>query len=104
VPWVPLIVKTVATTDDGLAELVEATERHHAYLRESGRLEERRGRELAAEVGSLVRDMAGQAAHAWARTEGTWEETLAQVTARRVDPRTAAHGLITRFLAHLGRD
>ena len=96
--WVPPIVKTVATSDEGLADLVAATERHQRYLAESGRFETRRRRELTAEVRGLVRELAGQAACAWAETAGQWERAVTAVVARQSDPRTAAGGLVREFL------
>jgi LAO/AO transport system kinase len=96
--WVPPIVKTVATSDEGLADLVAATERHQRYLAESGRLETRRRRELTAEVRGLVRELAGQAACAWAKTAGQWEPAVTAVVTRQSDPRTAAGGLVREFL------
>ena len=96
--WVPPIVKTVATSDEGLTDLVAATERHQRYLAESGRFETRRRRELTAEVRGLVRELAGQAASAWAETAGRWERAVTAVVARQSDPRTAAGGLVREFL------
>lgn len=98
--WLPPVVKTVATTDEGLGNLLEAAENHRRHLAESGGLEAWRRRELDAEVRGLIRDMAGQAAFAWAETAGAWTPTLADVVARRVDPRAAAAGLVRDFLDH----
>jgi LAO/AO transport system kinase len=96
--WVPPIVKTVATSDEGLIDLVAAAERHQRYLAESDRFETRRRRELTAEVRGLVRELAGQAACAWAETAGRWERAVTAVVARQSDPRTAAGGLVREFL------
>ncbi|MEW6032213.1 MAG: methylmalonyl Co-A mutase-associated GTPase MeaB [Bacillota bacterium] len=101
-PWVPPVVKTVATTDEGLPELLRAVEAHHEHLRATGGLERWRRRELAAEVRGLVRELAGQAAHAWATADGAWEELLSRVQRREIDPRSASEGLVQEFLRHAG--
>ncbi len=97
--WVPPVLKTVATADQGLAELYQAAEDHHCYLVSSGRLEAWRRRELEAEVRSLARDLAGRAAFAWAEAAGAWDGLLTEVLERRTDPRTAAARLVGEFLA-----
>ncbi|MFC4541147.1 methylmalonyl Co-A mutase-associated GTPase MeaB [Halosolutus amylolyticus] len=48
--WVPSVELTVATTGDGIADLVEAFDDHYAFLRESGELEETRSRRFEQEV------------------------------------------------------
>ncbi|HCJ10140.1 MAG TPA: methylmalonyl Co-A mutase-associated GTPase MeaB [Clostridiales bacterium] len=97
--WTVPVVKTVATTDEGMEDLFAAAERHREHLAATGELEAWQTRELAAEVTGLIRDLVGQKAQAWAETAGAWEETLAQVAARRMDPRTAADTLVAEFLA-----
>ncbi len=96
--WVPPVVKTVATTDEGLEDLTRAVDEHFEYLAASGRLEAWRRRELDAEVRELVREMAGQEAMAWASRAGAWDETFRRVAARQADPRTAAAALVREFL------
>jgi len=96
--WVPSIVKTVAVSDEGMENLFDAAERHYRHLSSSGALEEWRRRELEAEIRGLVRDLAGRQALAWAETAGTWDETFSRVATRSVDPRTAAAGLVHKFL------
>jgi LAO/AO transport system kinase len=49
------ILKTVATTGEGVAELAQAVERHRDMLKESGMLEERKRMIAAAEVTELAR-------------------------------------------------
>src|SRR5258706_14354916 len=58
--WRPAIVLTEATRGEGVPELWEKIEAHRAYLVESGRLEERRGRHPA---GGGVAGAAARAQH-----------------------------------------
>ncbi len=96
--WLTPVIRTVATTDEGLRSLLEAAKNHQSHLAETGELEAWRRREIDAEVRGLVYDLAGQAAFAWAETAGAWAAALADVVARRVDPRTAAADLVGEFL------
>jgi LAO/AO transport system kinase len=48
--WRPPIVKTVAVRGEGIAEVVEALEKHHAWMDEHGVLAERRRRRAAQEI------------------------------------------------------
>ncbi len=52
--WVPEVVTTQAISGEGIAELVAAIERHAAYLRESGELQERRRAAMAHRVRQLA--------------------------------------------------
>lgn len=98
VAWLPPVLKTVATSDQGLGDLVAAVDSHYRFLEESGGLAIRRCRELDAEIRGIIRDVAGQAACAWAETAGSWAEAFTRVIARRVDPRSAASELVSEFL------
>lgn len=102
--WRPPVIKTIAVSDEGLEELLEAAEEHWRYLASTGRLEARRREELETELRTLVAEAAGRAAFQWADAVGLWEPVFSSVLDRRVDPRTAASGLVERFLtAERGR-
>ncbi|RJQ06313.1 MAG: methylmalonyl Co-A mutase-associated GTPase MeaB [Bacillota bacterium] len=101
--WKPPVLKTVATADRGLDAVLAAAHDHYLYLESSGSLQARLERELNAEVRGLVRDLAGRAALDWARSAGAWDSALSEVLARRTDPRSAAAGLVTRFLGRVQR-
>jgi LAO/AO transport system kinase len=66
--WVPPVFTTVAAKGEGLAELIAALDRHHAWLAESGTLAERRRRRLL----DRTREVVDRATRRW-----VWEETLA---------------------------
>ena len=53
-PWEPPVLGTVASTGQGVDELVAALDRHHAYLEASGQLVERRRRRLAARTRAVL--------------------------------------------------
>ncbi|GGP60147.1 MULTISPECIES: methylmalonyl Co-A mutase-associated GTPase MeaB [Streptomyces] len=52
--WRPPIVKTVAARSEGIDELVEALEKHHAWMAEHGVLGERRLARAAREVETIA--------------------------------------------------
>jgi LAO/AO transport system kinase len=91
--WLAPILKTVASTDDGIAELADAVEEHGAWLSQEGRRDVRRldrarvqVRELAlGEVRSRFRELG----------EGALMDKLAGAVARReTDPYSAADELV----------
>jgi LAO/AO transport system kinase len=66
--WAPPVVLTVAAKGDGVSELIAALDRHHAWLEESGALDQRRRRRLL----DRTREVVDRAARRW-----VWEETRA---------------------------
>jgi LAO/AO transport system kinase len=90
--WDVPIIKTVAHKDEGTADLIEAIDRHGAYLAESGRLDEMRRqrarRLLLATTQSILMERVITGAN------GTIEELAERIASREMDPRTAAEQLI----------
>jgi LAO/AO transport system kinase len=75
--WQQPVILTVAAKNDGVPELVEALDRHHAWLAESGTLAERRRRRLL----DRTREVVDRATRRW-----VWEETRADARiAERLD-------------------
>ncbi len=100
--WVPPVIKTVASADQGLEELIAEIARHNEFLRRGGGLEEWRRSELEAELRDLVRDLAGETAHDWAVSTGLWQEAVSSVLGRSSDPRSAASMLVSSFIGAAG--
>jgi LAO/AO transport system kinase len=93
--WRPPVVRTVATTGEGVGALLAAVVRHRSHLHQGGRVERRRGDRLAAEVRRLVEEDAARAAGE--RCQGPFfQELVAQVANRVVDPVTAAEAIARR--------
>lgn len=90
--WLPPVLKTIATQEVGIAEVVEAIERHAAHLQSTGELEERRQLRLRNEVQHLLLD---ELLERWSEDGGTGrlEEILQSVYDRRISPRQAAQNL-----------
>ena len=93
-PWSQPVILTVAAKGDGVAELIAALNRHHAWLEESGTLAERRRRRLL----DRTREVVDRATRRW-----VWEETRAdQRIAERLDEivagRVSPYEVATRVL------
>lgn len=92
VDWEPPIVTTVATAGDGIAELTAAIDGHRGYQEDSGVLAARRERRLEADLAAAVR---ASLQERFLRTVGEawYREAVSEVTARRMDPWSAAERL-----------
>ena len=91
-PWRPPVVRTVATSGEGTADVWDALERHARHLADDGNLATRRADRLRGEVRRLVADAAVEAAAA--RCTGPWfQSVMAEVVDRRLDPLAAADRL-----------
>ena len=101
--WEAPVLMTVASQGDGVAELVAALERHHAYLASSGKLVERRARRLAARTRAAV----NRAVRQWVWDETRAEELLAQrltdVTDGTRSPYEVAEEILDQLRATVGR-
>ena len=72
--WEAPVITTVASTGDGIGDLVAALDRHHEYLASSGKLEQRRKHRLAARTRAVV----NRAIRQWVLDETQAEELLAR--------------------------
>jgi LAO/AO transport system kinase len=91
--WEPPIVRTVATTSEGIEELWSAIGSHRAFLEADGRLERRRADRLREELRSIVLERLRAGADAVCRGD-RFDELAAQVAERRIDPYSAAAELL----------
>src|SRR4051794_36153841 len=91
--WQPPIVKTVASRGEGIDELVEAIDKHHGWLGESGRLDAKRRIRAADEIEAIavtaLRERIGDL-----RGGSLLDELSGRVVAGDLDPYSAADQLI----------
>jgi len=91
--WVPPVVRTVATTGEGVDDLFAEIRRHRAHLEASGAAEDRRRERLRAELRGIV--AARLAARADDRCRGErFEAAVDAVATRGLDPYGAADSLL----------
>jgi LAO/AO transport system kinase len=94
--WRVPIIKTEASRGEGIEELAEKIQEHHAFIREQGTLAERRRRNLMNEVLALAAARLRRQLEAQVRDDQSIQELLDEVVARRLDPASAAAKLLER--------
>ncbi len=96
--WDPPIVKTVATRDHGVVELLEAVDRHREHLLATGQRARREVARARAAFVTLLRDRLLEGAlQRLAAEEGHLDEIAARIAARQADPYALADELASRL-------
>jgi len=90
----PAVLLTEALTGENVAKLWEAIEEHRAALEADGRLEERRRKNLAAEVFAVASSRASAHLRAAVAEEAGLRAVLAQVESRELDPLSAVQRIL----------
>jgi LAO/AO transport system kinase len=94
--WRPPIVQTVAVESKGITELLEAIDRHQAYLGVSGEGAGRRRLRAASELETILRESLFERL-AQQVGPSDLDEWIKRVAAREVDPYTAARQLMETY-------
>ncbi len=94
--WVPPVLKTVATETRGSAELVQAINRHLAYLHSSGEWQRRQYERLQNELDALIQE---SLVERWRSklAEEVYEQVVAQLCERKISPYQALERLTNEF-------
>ncbi len=100
----PAILLTEALTGENVPELWTAIENHRASLEASGRLEQRRRKNLAAEVFAVASSRAGAHLRAAVAEDAGLRDLLAQVEGRELDPLTAVQRILEEVFELDGAD
>jgi GTPase len=95
-PWKVPIVLTEAHRGENVPELWGKIEEHRAFLEREGRLEERRRRNLAAEVYAVATARARAHLERTVGSDPELQRLLDDVQARRVDPLSAVSEIMSR--------
>ena len=93
--WEPEIVETVATSGEGIDDLLETFAAHREYLESSGALEEKARARYAEEVRTLLREDAGHLLEDELERRGGIESVVDRIAARETDPYTVADEIVT---------
>ena len=101
--WRPPIVLTEATRGESVPELWEKIEAHRAFLEESGRLDERRRRNLAGEVFAVASARAKQHLEQAVADDPELQRVLDAVQRRELDPLSAVREILEKVF-RIGRD
>jgi LAO/AO transport system kinase len=98
--WEPPVVRTIATRDAGVDDLVAAVERHRAHLESTGlRVERDAARARAAFVSLLRERLLAGALDRLAAESGTLDELAVRIARREADPYALADELAARLSA-----
>ncbi|WP_418281464.1 methylmalonyl Co-A mutase-associated GTPase MeaB [Halorubrum sp. DTA98] len=97
--WTPAVLRSVATTGEGIDELIETFEAHEAHLRASGESTRRQRRRYAEEIRTLVRSEIGELATTELERRGGVEALAERVRRRETDPYTVASEVIAPIAA-----
>ncbi|SFR47609.1 methylmalonyl Co-A mutase-associated GTPase MeaB [Halogeometricum limi] len=92
--WKPTIVETVATTGDGVDELVETLADHADYLDDSGMRAEKARMRYAEEIRQLLRSDANELVKAELDRRGGVDGLAAAVADRETDPYAVAEEIL----------
>ncbi|SHM94203.1 LAO/AO transport system kinase [Caldanaerovirga acetigignens] len=96
----PPIVKTVATTGDGIDLLEAKIDDHIDYMRKSGKLEQKRKEKVKQEFKELVRDHISKLI--FKQNADVIELLLEDIVCKRLDPYTALEKLTKKILKEDG--
>ncbi|WP_372470503.1 methylmalonyl Co-A mutase-associated GTPase MeaB [Saccharothrix luteola] len=91
--WRPPVVKTVASRAEGLDEVVDAIDAHHAWLVERGELERRRATRAAGEIEAIALERL-RSRIGGLRGASALETLAKRVVAGELDPYAAADRLV----------
>jgi LAO/AO transport system kinase len=99
--WKPPIVLTEAVRGENVSELWQKIDEHRAYLEESGRLEERRRKNLAGEVFAVASARAKQHLELAVADDPELRRLLDEVQRRELDPLSAVREILDKVF-HIG--
>ena len=94
--WTPPVLRSVASEGVGIAELVDAMDRHFHYLEESGKLRERRRARLRERVLDATDEKVRRRLWSDAGTTAWLEERLPELESGRETPFGVAEALLAR--------
>jgi LAO/AO transport system kinase len=94
--WRVPIVKTEASRSEGIDEVAQKIQEHHAFIEEQGTLAQRRRRNLMNEVLALATNRLRRRLEEQIGEDESVQELLDEVVARRLDPASAAAKLLDR--------
>lgn len=84
--WRPPIKRTVASQDEGIAELLETIEEHNAHLKESGQLTTRRKQRTQNELMNLLQNEIGKHVLNKVNASGKLKQYVDEIEKRENDP------------------
>ncbi|MBI2058786.1 MAG: methylmalonyl Co-A mutase-associated GTPase MeaB [Nitrospirae bacterium] len=97
--WTRPVLSTVAAEGKGLEELVDAIEKHHAYLDTSRQFEQKKRRRALRELLIALQDTIDTRVLKKLKDAGRLDAVLAEIIQRKSDPYSVAEKLLKKELA-----
>jgi len=94
--WVPPIVKTVASTADGVDQLDEAITKHYEYLAASGELDRRNRERVRMRIETQLKEKFMDRLIGGTIARADYEQLLDDVLSKRNNPHDAAESVLRR--------
>ena len=95
----PLLVKTIATREEGIEDLWQGIVEHREYLEGTGFLQERRNKRLRLEVCKIMENRLSSHLHRFL----DFEHEVSEIAKRKNDPYDQADILLAAFLSYMGK-
>jgi LAO/AO transport system kinase len=94
--WIPPIVKTVASTTDGVDQLDEAITKHYRYLAASGELDRRNRERVRMRIETQLKEKFMDRLIGGTIARADYEQLLDDVLSKRNNPHDAAESVLRR--------
>jgi len=96
--WEHPIIKVIATTGEGVEELVKAIQQHHEYLVTSGKIKQNQERRFCAQLETIVEHSFMRKLFVDPEERKLFQKLVQEVCERKTDPYTAAERLILQLI------
>jgi LAO/AO transport system kinase len=97
--WIPPLLRTTATTGDGVEELAKAIIDHYRYLEDNGLLEEKARERIVAELMEIINRQVGKAVTRALQEDPEMTDLMGKlVETREIDPHSGARMVIEHLL------
>jgi LAO/AO transport system kinase len=98
--WTPPIIKTIATKNEGISELVDKVFEHKTYLKESDHLSIRRRIQTEHHIKDVLREETVRMMFRVLGGEKEFDKLVRKVVERELDPYTAVEQMMEKVLKH----
>ena len=98
VEWRPPINRTVASKDEGIAEVVDSIEEHKKFLFQTGKIEMIRANRIKSEVTAMVNDRIGRYVDSKIVATEDFAKTIVRLQNREIDPYSVVDKIVDSVL------
>jgi LAO/AO transport system kinase len=98
VGWDNPILKTIATDNIGITELVSTIESHRKYLEQSGKLEAERKLKLSLRINELIEEKIKLHVREYIISESELQKMIEKVYRRKINPYSIANKIAKKFI------